>query len=93
MDAVPLGRMGDPEDIGDEVLFLVSLQGSAVLQQFGRSRRFLITQVANLEKVCYYSVRALRMLRGSRVNRSSDPTSDFAHETALNGDPTPRRKI
>ena len=24
MDAVPLGRMGDPEDIGDAVLFLVT---------------------------------------------------------------------
>jgi hypothetical protein len=62
-------------------------------QQFGRARRFLITQVANLEKTCYYSVRGLRMLGGSRVDRSSHPTSDFAHETALNGAPTPRRKI
>jgi hypothetical protein len=74
------------------ILLLANCRQSASGKN-GRSRRFLITQVANLEKVCYYSVRALRMLRGSRVNRSSDPTSDFAHETALIGDPTPRRKI
>ena len=46
----------------------------------------------NPGEVCYYSARALRMLRGSRLSRSSDRTSDCADETALNGAPKPRRK-